>query len=72
MGLVEAAVPAKHRAKFAKAVDARRKLNMLHNRPKPPTPAQIAAVTSADYKAMNSLPLHLQVLVVARAGGKRK
>ncbi len=72
MGLVEAAVPSKYRAKFAKAVDARRKLNMLHNRPKPPTATQIAAVTSADYKAMNSLPLHLQALVVARAGGKRK
>jgi len=68
MALFEAAIPKKHRAKFVRAVAARRALNELYRREKPPTDAQIHAKTRADYVAMNALPLLYQGLAAKRAG----
>lgn len=63
MGLVEAGIPAKHKAKFLRAVAARRTVNQALARGKQPTSAQI----NADYKAMNALPLWLQPFAASRA-----
>jgi len=68
MSLFEAVIPKKHRAKFVRAVAARRALKELYRRDKPPTDAQITSKTNADYKAMSALPLTLQALAAKRAG----
>jgi hypothetical protein len=60
MGLFEAAVPKKYRAKFTRAVAAKRVLN---KNGKKTTIAQ----ANAYYKAINALPLPLQVLANKRA-----
>lgn len=60
MGLFEAAIPKKERARFTRAVAARR---TALTRGSKATSAQI----NADYKAMNALPLWLQVIAASRA-----
>lgn len=61
MALFERAiVPKKEQAKFTRAVAARRVLNAKGKK------ATITQV-NADYKAMNALPLWLQILAKKRA-----
>lgn len=67
MGFLEATIPPRYRQKFTRAVAAQRALDELYRREKPPPDSVITSKTNACYRAMNALPLTLQVLARKRA-----